>query len=300
MEKVQPNTTQIPHIIIRQWMPKLKDVELRVLLVITDQTLGWIEDYETGRRKEKDWISRSQLMKKTGRGHTKVTEAISTLVDKYEIVEALNEQEEPLDTPEKRKNCGMRIYYRLSLRPPQQTLFDKKNKPRGRHFKKEATSPQSGHVKKWTGQKVDTTKETLNTTKDTPYREQAQNPNQYLFKAFRDITGQSPPDAGQDRLKYPRLIRGKWKDEAVVVEAIRWAWDLKSKEGFFYWRENRLSLAKLYHRILPEFTQKIKASENLKKLSVMKRSALFKTMVSPAEKSKMMEEVAAEDRLSRR
>lgn len=29
---IQPNTTQIPHLIIREWMPRLKDVELRVLL----------------------------------------------------------------------------------------------------------------------------------------------------------------------------------------------------------------------------------------------------------------------------
>lgn len=35
----------------------LSDVELRVILVVADQTMGWIEDPETKQRKEKDWIA---------------------------------------------------------------------------------------------------------------------------------------------------------------------------------------------------------------------------------------------------
>ena len=42
IQSIIPNTTQIPHLIIRKWMPLLSDVELRILLVVADQTLGWI------------------------------------------------------------------------------------------------------------------------------------------------------------------------------------------------------------------------------------------------------------------
>ncbi len=102
----------MPHIIIREWMPRLKDVELRVLLVITDQTLGWIEDKPTGRRKEKDWISRGQLMQKTGRGHSSVSVAIEKLAQ-YGVIEAYDDKAQPLKTPKERS--GNKVFYRLNL-----------------------------------------------------------------------------------------------------------------------------------------------------------------------------------------
>lgn len=101
METIAPNTTPLPHIIIRKWMPRLKDVELRVLLVIADQTLGWIEDKLTGRRKEKDWISRGQLMQKTGRGHSSVSVAIEQLIN-YGVIEAYNDKGNRLKTSKER------------------------------------------------------------------------------------------------------------------------------------------------------------------------------------------------------
>jgi hypothetical protein len=112
MELILPNTSPIPHIIIRKWMPRLKDVELRVLLVITDQTLGWVIDPATGRRKEKDWISRSQLMQKTGRGHSSVSSAIETLA-RYGIIEAYNDKAKRLKTSKERS--GNKVFYRLNL-----------------------------------------------------------------------------------------------------------------------------------------------------------------------------------------
>ena len=120
MENIIPNTTPIPHIIIREWMPRLKDVELRVLLVVTDQTLGWIEDAVTKRRKEKDWISRGQLMAKTGRGHSSVSVAIEKLI-KYGVIEAYDTEGNKLDAPKDRS--GNKIFYRLNLYHPQQSLF---------------------------------------------------------------------------------------------------------------------------------------------------------------------------------
>lgn len=120
-----PNTTQIPHIIIREWMPRLSDVELRVLIVVVDQTLGWIEDEETGRRKDRDWISRGQLMEKTGRSAKHVSRAVKSLVEAHHLVEAIDGKGRLLNTADKRKAKFGKIFYRLTLHEPAPSLFDK-------------------------------------------------------------------------------------------------------------------------------------------------------------------------------
>lgn len=119
-----PNTTQIPHLIIRKWMPLLSDVELRILLVVADQTLGWIEDLETKRRKEKDWISQSQLMKKINRSDRAIQNSLKRLVDELRIIQAHDEAGELLDSPQKRMKCGGKIFYRLSLKHPQENTLE--------------------------------------------------------------------------------------------------------------------------------------------------------------------------------
>ncbi|MCP6719713.1 MAG: replication protein [Patescibacteria group bacterium] len=130
-KSILPNTTQVPHLIIRTWMPRLKDTELRILLVITDQTLGWIEDRATGRRKEQDWISHYQLCKKSGRASRSVSRAAKVLIEKHRIVGAYDEQGNALDTAGKRQKCGYRIYYRLALHLPPMTIFDTPAKSAG-------------------------------------------------------------------------------------------------------------------------------------------------------------------------
>lgn len=47
-------------------MPTLEDTEFRLLLLVVRQTRGW-QDARTGGRKERDWITRSQRIAKTGR-----------------------------------------------------------------------------------------------------------------------------------------------------------------------------------------------------------------------------------------
>lgn len=121
IQSIIPNTTQIPHLIIRKWMPLLSDVELRILLVVADQTLGWIEDPETKRRKEKDWISQGQLMKKINRSDRAIQNSLKRLVDELRIIQAHDEAGELLDSPQKRMKCGGKIFYRLSLKNPEQT-----------------------------------------------------------------------------------------------------------------------------------------------------------------------------------
>ncbi|HRZ95215.1 MAG TPA: hypothetical protein P5262_01465 [Candidatus Moranbacteria bacterium] len=124
IQSIIPNTTQIPHLIIRRWMPLLGDVELRILLVVADQTLGWIEDPETKRRKEKDWISQSQLMKKINRSDRAIQNSLKRLVDELRIIQAHDEWGNLLDSPQKRMKCGGKIFYRLSLKHPEQTTLE--------------------------------------------------------------------------------------------------------------------------------------------------------------------------------
>lgn len=121
---ITPNSTQVPHLIIREWMPRLKDVEFRVLMVVCDQTLGWIEDKETGRRKEKDWIAHTQLVDKTGRADRSITRAVKILADQLGLIEVYDVEGKHLNTPQERQMCGDKLFYRLSLRHPQPTLFD--------------------------------------------------------------------------------------------------------------------------------------------------------------------------------
>ncbi|MBI4160047.1 replication protein [Candidatus Wolfebacteria bacterium] len=126
MEKIIPNTTQVPNVVLDEWLPNLKDVELRVLLIIIRQTLGWIEDKETGRRKERDWISRWQLMKKTGRGHSSVSAAIEKL-SRNGIIESYDAGGKLLATAKERS--GNKVFYRLNLNTSQLNLFSRRNAP---------------------------------------------------------------------------------------------------------------------------------------------------------------------------
>lgn len=122
MKEMIPNSTPVPNVIIDEWMPILKDVQLRILIVVTRQTLGWIEDPETGRRKSQDWISHSQLIQRTGRESRAISDALKVLVDHYGIIEAVNNYGDLLNTPGKRRKAGT-INYRLNLHSPPPTLF---------------------------------------------------------------------------------------------------------------------------------------------------------------------------------
>ena len=77
-----PNTTQTPNIIFNGLMKEMSDTELRVVLIVTRATLGWIMDRERGMRKEEDWISHYQLKQKTGRESGAISKAIDRCIQK--------------------------------------------------------------------------------------------------------------------------------------------------------------------------------------------------------------------------
>lgn len=66
-----PNYTQTPNELFDYWLPKLKLVELRVLMVIFRKTFGW--------HKIRDRISLSQLEQLTGSHHQDIIKAVIKL-----------------------------------------------------------------------------------------------------------------------------------------------------------------------------------------------------------------------------
>ena len=106
-----PNTTPTPNELYNGEMKKMNDTELRVVLVVTRATLGWVIDKETGMRKEEDWISQKQLKEKTGRSNKAIGLAIQRCIN-MGWIEARDKEGNFLDTPEKRERKKM-IFYRL-------------------------------------------------------------------------------------------------------------------------------------------------------------------------------------------
>ena len=159
MSKLLPNTTQIPNIILDDWLPRLKDCEFKILVVVTRQTLGWVMDDSSGRRKERDWLSTKQLEQRTGCGNRSITYALKTLIEDFHLIEATDKSGNILDTGEKRRDNRSQIFYRLTLKEPEQTLFDQPRRPQ--KMRTENSRPQILRT-----QNMHTTKET-NITKAT-------------------------------------------------------------------------------------------------------------------------------------
>ncbi len=109
-----PNTTQIPNALFDQEMIKMKDTELRVVLIVARKTLGWLIDIETGMRKRDDWISKSQLVKFSGRSNKSLASALTKCISQ-DWIEARDISGNLLDTATKRRAVGQggKIFYRL-------------------------------------------------------------------------------------------------------------------------------------------------------------------------------------------
>ena len=73
-----PRSTPFPNVLIDQVMPRLRDTEWRLLVVIIRATLGWIDPH-TGLRKEREWLTNRQLRRRTGRESAAVSEAVDAL-----------------------------------------------------------------------------------------------------------------------------------------------------------------------------------------------------------------------------
>jgi len=105
-------TTPVPNVVFDTYLKELKLAELKVLLIIIRQTLGWEDKRTKSERKETDWISNSQLVTKTGNSARAINDAIQGLTDK-KLIDVISQSGEFLDTPEKRRG-QQKLYFRLT------------------------------------------------------------------------------------------------------------------------------------------------------------------------------------------
>ena len=206
-----PNTTPTPNELYNGEMKKMNDTELRVVLIVTRATLGWVIDRTTGMRKAEDWISQKQLMEKSGRSNRAISSAIQSCI-KEEWIEARDEANNILNTPEERS--GKRVFYRL-----------------GQIFLKRIASEDSSQVKN-TKKPVNITTQTsehndtkpvkkVHSTKETITKENIQN------TISKDI-GKTPSLSDEVQLVYPK--RGN-NDVNELTDLLKDKFNLKVLDG---------------------------------------------------------------------
>ena len=104
------STTMIPNAVFDN-LNTLSEKELKVLLVILRQTVGWVS--KNGKRKNRDWISHRYFINKTGLSRKSISQAISLLIRKG-FIRAETNTNQNLDNSIARKG-QMRIYYSCLL-----------------------------------------------------------------------------------------------------------------------------------------------------------------------------------------
>ena len=105
-----PNTTPTPNWLYNGEMKKMSDTELRVVLIITRHTLGWIENKETGMRKQEDWISHTKLINISGKSSPAISKAVNNCVE-HGWIETRDKNGNLLLTSNERRR--RRVFYRL-------------------------------------------------------------------------------------------------------------------------------------------------------------------------------------------
>ncbi len=106
-------TTPVSNDILDRVMPTLRDTELRVLLIVVRQTDGWQAGPDARQRKERDWLSQSQLRRRTGRANGAVSRAVDALVKKG-LVHVTDQSGKPINTPEERRRHLGQLYYQVA------------------------------------------------------------------------------------------------------------------------------------------------------------------------------------------
>jgi len=107
-----PNTTAVPNTLFDVHLKELKMAELKVLLVVIRQTLGWSDKHSALGRKQRDWISNSQLLSRTGCSRRAICSATEALVTNG-LVDVMDGGGNLLTQPSQRKG-KTRLYYRLA------------------------------------------------------------------------------------------------------------------------------------------------------------------------------------------
>ena len=133
-------TTPVPNDLLDRVMPALRDTELRVLLVVVRQTLGWQARPGSPRRKDRDWLTQSQLMRRTGRASGAVSRAVDALV-RSGLINVMDRAGTPMRTAgERRRHLG-HLYYQLGTGAETVDNLPKtvNNSPKRKHAKAHIT-----------------------------------------------------------------------------------------------------------------------------------------------------------------
>ncbi len=86
---MRTNTTPVPNALFDIFLKDLTEAELKLLLVVIRQTLGWADRRSVFGRKERDWISNSQLQLKSGSSRRAISNATDSLINK-ELIEVFD------------------------------------------------------------------------------------------------------------------------------------------------------------------------------------------------------------------
>lgn len=105
---IKANFTPTPNILFDKYLKELNNSELKILLIISRQTHGWI-DKKTNKRKEKDRITYSQFISKTGLSRRIISASINSLIEK-KLILVSDSSGNILNKPNQRKG-KTHIYY---------------------------------------------------------------------------------------------------------------------------------------------------------------------------------------------
>ncbi len=105
-------TTPVPNKLFDLFLSELQGAELKVLLVIIRQTLGWQDRRAVHGRKTKDWISSSQIILKSGCSRRAISSAIDVL-SKKKLIRVLDKSENTLADGNARKG-KQQLYFSLT------------------------------------------------------------------------------------------------------------------------------------------------------------------------------------------
>ncbi len=87
-------TTQVPNQVLDTFLPTLTGAEFKILMVIVRQTHGW--------QKQRDRMTYSQLITKSGLSRRIIADTIQSLIDK-ELIQVTDYHNNQLHTPISRK-----------------------------------------------------------------------------------------------------------------------------------------------------------------------------------------------------
>ncbi|MDW3650992.1 MAG: replication protein [Bacteroidia bacterium] len=95
-------TTPVPNEVFDVYLRDLKPGELKVLLVVVRQTLGYLIDKKNKQRRKRVWLSQVRLSQLTGLSRKAISQAITGLINRN-IITVTDEKGNPLMTPNQRK-----------------------------------------------------------------------------------------------------------------------------------------------------------------------------------------------------